>query len=105
MAFFSWCRLLALEQKLKFGEFGKYNWYRCLCLKRNAMTSEEKLRIAREVLDGPSVNTMAAQANETYLRRHQRSHEQASELGKVQPTLEQNQQPSKASPSSPAGNT
>ncbi len=105
MAFFSWCRLFGLEQKLKFGEFGKYNWYRCLCLKQHAKTSEEKLRIAREVLDGPGVNTMAAQANEAYLRRHQESRHRASESEGVQPTVQQTQQPPQTSPSSPAGNT
>ena len=36
MAFFSWCKLLILEQKLKsfLGGFGKYNKYRRLCLEK-----------------------------------------------------------------------
>jgi hypothetical protein len=69
MALWSWLKLLVLEQRLH-SKFGKYNYYRCLCLERNAKSSEEKLCIANEVWDGPSVNTMAAQANELYLRRH-----------------------------------
>ncbi len=85
MAFFSWCRLVLLEQRLKFGEFGKYNWYRCLCLKRYAKSADEKLSIAQEVLAGPSVNTMAAQANEAFLRRHRQSHEQTPEPGRTSP--------------------
>ena len=70
MLFFSWCNLLFLEQKLQFGEFGKYNRYRYLCLKRQPKNTVERLRIAKEVLDGPGVNTMEAQANELYLRNH-----------------------------------
>ena len=71
MALWSWWKLLILEQRLYYGMFGKYNRYRCWCLKRSAKTSEEKLLIAKEVLKGPGVNTMEAQYNELYLRRHE----------------------------------
>ena len=76
MIFYSWCKLLFLEQKLQFGEFGKYNRYRYLCLKRQPRNTVERLRIAKEVLDGPGVNTMEAQANELYLRN-----QKANDLG------------------------
>lgn len=69
MGFLSWCKLVLLEQKLYHGEFGKYNRYRCWCLERNAKTARERLSIAKEVLEGPGVNTMEAQYNELYLRR------------------------------------
>ena len=39
MAFLSWWELLILEQRLYHGPFGKYNRYRCWCLKRNARTT------------------------------------------------------------------
>ncbi len=70
MNILSWFKLLVLEQKLNFGAFGRYNRYRRWCLERNAKTAAERLAIADEVLSGPSVNTMEAQANELYLRRH-----------------------------------
>lgn len=71
MAFLSWWKLRLLERKLYHGAFGRYNRYRCWCLKRNAKTAEEKLRIAQEVLNGPGVNTMEAQYNELYIRQHE----------------------------------
>jgi hypothetical protein len=77
MTFFLWCRLVILEQKLQF-EFGKYNEYRRLCLDRKATSTEEKLPIAKQVLDGPSVNTMVAQANEIYLRKVEASRHRKS---------------------------
>ena len=61
MALLSWCKLMLLEQRLKF-EFGKYNEYRRFCLDRQAKTAKEKLAIAKDVLNGPAVNTMTAQA-------------------------------------------
>ena len=70
MAFLSWWKLWVLERKLYHGAFGKYNRYRCWCLKRHAKTTEEKLTIAREVLSGPGVNTLEAQYNELYIRQH-----------------------------------
>jgi hypothetical protein len=69
MNILSWFKLFFIEQKL-YGTFGKYNRYRRWCLERNATTSMERLVIAREVLIGPGVNTMEAQANELFLRRH-----------------------------------
>lgn len=63
-------KLLMLEQKLYHGAFGKYNRYRCWCLKRNATTTTDKIRIAEEVLKGDGVNTMEAQYNELYIKRH-----------------------------------
>ncbi|HQU47313.1 MAG TPA: hypothetical protein PK867_31210 [Pirellulales bacterium] len=63
-------KLLMLEQKLYHGAFGKYNRYRCWCLKRNATTTAEKLGIAKEVLASLGVTTMAAQYNELYIKRH-----------------------------------
>jgi hypothetical protein len=71
MAFLPWWKLRILERKLYQGAFGKYNRYRCWCLKRNAQTTEEKLGIAREVLNGPGVNTMEAQYNELFVRQHE----------------------------------
>ena len=62
---------MVLEQRLYHGPFGKYNRYRCLCLKRNARTAAEKLGIAQEVMVGPGVNTMEAQYNELYIREHE----------------------------------
>lgn len=76
MALFSRLKLLLLERRLYHGTFGKYNRYRCWCLKRDARTTEEKLRIAKEVLSGPGVNTMEAQYNELYLRRRHQEQEQ-----------------------------
>jgi hypothetical protein len=67
--FVAWCKLLILEQKLNFGAFGRYNRYRRWCLERNAKSAAEKLAIANEVLNGPSVSTREAQANELYLQR------------------------------------
>ncbi len=72
MAFVSWCRLRLFERKLYHGAFGKYSRYRCLCLKRNAQTIQEKIGIATEVLNGPGVNTMEAQYNELYIREQQK---------------------------------
>jgi hypothetical protein len=71
MAFFGWWKLRMLERKLYHGAFGKYNRYLCWCLKRNAKTADERIRIAKEVLNGPSVNTMEAQYNELYIQQHE----------------------------------
>ncbi|HEV3386588.1 MAG TPA: hypothetical protein VG097_17355 [Gemmata sp.] len=71
MAFLAWWKLWIVERKLYHGSFGKYNRYRCWCLKRNAETTWEKLVIAKEVLNGPGVNTMEAQYNEQYIHQHQ----------------------------------
>jgi len=71
MAFLTWWKLWILERRLYHGAFGKYNRYRCWCLKRSARTAEEKLNIAKEVLNGPGVSTMEAQYNELYIRRHE----------------------------------
>lgn len=62
-------KLFFIEQKL-YGTFGRYNRYRRWCLERNATTTAERLVIANEVLAGPGVNTMEAQANELFLRKH-----------------------------------
>lgn len=70
MSFLSRLKLLVLEQKLYYGAFGKYNRYQCRCLKQNATTTAEKLRVARQVLQGPRVNTMEAQYNELFIKRH-----------------------------------
>jgi len=69
MNVFAWFKLWILEQRLNFGAFGLYNRYRRWCLERNARTVAERIAIAKEVLRGPGVNTMEAQANELYLRR------------------------------------
>jgi hypothetical protein len=69
MTIFSWFKLAFLEKRLQFGEFGKYNRYRYLCLTRQPKDTMERLRIAHEVLEGPSVNTMEAQANELSIRQ------------------------------------
>jgi hypothetical protein len=70
------------------GPFGKYNRYRCWCLKRNARTTEEKLCIAKEVLNGPGVTTLEAQYNELYVRRHEeRKGEMVPPLGDLDTTL------------------
>jgi len=71
MGLLAWCKLRILERRLYHGAFGKFNRYRCFCLKRHAQTTAEKLSIAREVLSGPGVNTMEAQYNELYIRRHE----------------------------------
>lgn len=71
MTLVTWLKLLILEQRLYHGAFGKYNRYRCLCLKRNARDTAAKLRIAQEVLTGPGVNTLEAQYNDLYVQRHQ----------------------------------
>lgn len=70
MAILNRIKLLLLEQKLYHGAFGKYNRYRCWCLKRNAKTTAERLGIAKEVLAGSGVTTMEAQYNELFVRRH-----------------------------------
>jgi hypothetical protein len=66
---FAWFKLLILEQRLGF-QFGKYNKYRSLCLKRNAKSAVEKLLIAQEVWDGPGVNTLEARARDIFLQKH-----------------------------------
>ncbi|HEV3385789.1 MAG TPA: hypothetical protein VG097_13315 [Gemmata sp.] len=66
----AWLRLKILEEKLKFGAFGKYNRYRCWCLERNVKTTTEKLRLAREVSSGPGVSILESQHNVSYLRKH-----------------------------------
>lgn len=92
MAFLSWWELLILEQRLSLGPFGKYHRYRCWCLKRNARTTEDKLRIAKEVLNGPGVTTLEAQYNELYLRRHEeRTGEMVPPLGDLDTTLGESQ--------------
>jgi hypothetical protein len=68
MTFFRWCRLLLLEQKLRF-EFGKYNKYLRLCVERRAVNAVDKLPIAMEVWKGPGVNSLEAQAHEIYLQK------------------------------------
>lgn len=65
-----WLRLLVLEEKLKFGAFGKYNRYRCWCLERNIKSIAEKIRLAREVLSGPGVSLAESQHNVDFIRRH-----------------------------------
>ncbi len=70
MNIFSRLKLLILEERLKFGAFGKYNRYRCWCLERNVKTTAEKLRLAREVLDGPGVSLAESQHNVEYIRKH-----------------------------------
>ena len=70
MAILNRIKLLMLEQKLYHGAFGKYNRYRCWCLKRNAKTPVEKLGVAKEVLASSGVTTMEAQYNELFVRRH-----------------------------------
>jgi hypothetical protein len=69
MNIINWLRLYFIEQEL-YGTFGRYNRYRRWCLERNANAIAERLLIANEVLAGPGVNTMEAQANELFLRRH-----------------------------------
>jgi hypothetical protein len=91
MGFLSWCELLVLEQRLSLGPFGKYNRYRCWCLKRNARTTEEKLRIAREVLNGPGVTTLEAQYNELYIQRHEKRKGEVPPLGELVTTLDESQ--------------
>src|SRR5437588_13049961 len=66
----SWLKLLFIEERLKFGAFGKYNRYRCWCLERNATTIAERLRLAREVLSGPGVSLAESQHNVEYIRQH-----------------------------------
>ena len=66
----SWLKLLFIEERLKFGAFGKYNRYRCWCLEGNARTTAEKLRLAREVLSGPGVSLAESQHNVEYVRKH-----------------------------------
>src|ERR1700728_4634587 len=85
MAFSSWCRLLILEHKLNgiCSPFGKYNRYRRLCLERNSKTTEEKLDVAREVLNGPGVNTLEAQDNELYIRRNEKQKREVKPLRAV----------------------
>ena len=70
MAILNCIKLLMLEQKLYHGAFGKYNRYRCWCLKRNAKTTAEKIGVAKEVLASPGVTTMEAQYNELFVKRH-----------------------------------
>ena len=65
-----WFRLLILEQRLKFGAFGKYNRYRCWCLERNVKTVAEKLALAREVLAGPGVSLAESQHNVDFIRKY-----------------------------------
>ena len=70
MNILAWLRLLILEEKLKFGEFGKYNRYRCWCLERNIKSIVERIRLAREVLNGPGVSLAESQHNVDFIRRH-----------------------------------
>lgn len=70
MNILNWLRFLILEEKLKFGAFGKYNRYRCLCLERNVKSTTEKIRLAREVLNGPGVSLAESQHNADFIRRH-----------------------------------
>jgi hypothetical protein len=70
MNVFDWLRLLILQQKLKFGAFGKYNRYRCWCLERNVDSMAGKIRLAREVLDGPGVSLAESQHNVDFIRRY-----------------------------------
>ncbi len=65
-----WLRLLILEERLKFGEFGKYSRYRCWCLERNIKSIAEKIRLAREVLKGPGVSLAESQHNVDFIRGH-----------------------------------
>lgn len=65
-----WLRLLILEERLKFGSFGKYNRYRCWCLERNVKSIAEKICLAREVLNGPGVSLAESQHNVDFIRRH-----------------------------------
>jgi hypothetical protein len=65
-----WFRLLILQQKLKFAAFGKYNRYRCWCLERNVESIAGKIRLAREVLNGPGVSLAESQHNVDFIRRH-----------------------------------
>ena len=66
----AWFRLLILEHRLKFGEFGKYNRYHCWCLERNVESIAERIRLAREVLNGPGVSLAESQHNVDFIRRH-----------------------------------
>ena len=80
----AWLRLKILEEKLKFGAFGKYNRYRCWCLERNAKTITEKLSLAREVLSSPGISILESQHNVSYLRKHST----AAKKAKSQPAKE-----------------
>jgi hypothetical protein len=66
----SYFTLKYLELKLAFGEFGKQKKYQRLCLERNATTTAARLEIAKEVLDGPGVNSLESWAHDTYLKEH-----------------------------------
>lgn len=70
MSILNWLRLWILEEKLKFGAFGKYNRYRCRCLERNIQSTVEKIGLAREILNGPGVSLAESQHNADFLRRH-----------------------------------
>lgn len=70
MNIFGRFRLLILEQKLKFGAFGKYNRYRCWCLERNVNSITDRIRLAHEVLNGPGVSLAESQHNVDFIRRH-----------------------------------
>ena len=74
----SWLKLLVLEERLKFGAFGKYNRYRCRCLERNLHSVPEKIRLAREVLSGPGVSLAESQHNVEYIRKHSGATQRAS---------------------------
>lgn len=70
MKLIDWLLLRILEEKLKFGAFGKYNRYRCWCVERKVQSIAEKIRLAREVLSGPGVSLAESQHNVDFLRRH-----------------------------------
>ncbi len=72
MNVFAWLKLLFLEQKLYHGAFGKYYRYCRWCLERDAKTIAERVAVADEVLRGPGVNVMEAQANELYCKARTR---------------------------------
>ncbi len=85
MAFISRLKLLAAECRLYYGAFGTYNRYRCWCLKKNAKTVAEKLGVVKEVLEAAGVNSMEAQYNELYVRRHRDSGEPEDKTRSVPP--------------------
>jgi hypothetical protein len=94
MNIFSRLRLLLLEQKLKFGAFGKFNRYRCWRLERNVNSITDRIRLAREVLNGPGVSLAESQHNVDFIRRHSAAAPTAmSRPPKNSPTVIQDTQP------------
>jgi hypothetical protein len=88
MGILRWLRLLILEERLKFGAFGKYNRYRCWCLERKVKTIGEKLCLAREVLTGPGVSLAESRHNVDFIRKHSVAARKATTLpAKDAPTM------------------